>query len=206
MTDDPDAGLRREELADDPADQFRTWFREAREIEGLELPDACCLATVDEEGYPDARMVLLKDLDEGGFVFYTNLRSRKVDALRKRPRAALVFHWKPLTRQVRVRGDVRPVSEDEADAYFATRPRGSQIGAWASKQSHPVESRKALDRRFREAKERFRGREVPRPHFWSGFRIRPVSVEFWQQCDNRMHDRFRYTRTREGWELFRLQP
>jgi len=206
MSEDRGGSLRREELADEPATQFREWFDDARGTEGLELPDACSLATVDEEGYPDARMVLLKGLDEEGFVFYTNLRSPKAEQLRDRPRAALVFHWKPLRRQVRVRGEVTPVPEDEADAYFASRPRGSQIGAWASEQSAAVESREALDRKFREARERFEGGEVPRPPFWSGFRLEPRSVEFWKQADNRMHDRFRYTRARGGWEIFRLQP
>ncbi len=151
-------------------------------------------------------MVLLKGLEDEGFVFYTNLRSRKGRSLRDRPRAALVFHWKPLGRQVRLRGDVEPVSEEEADAYFASRPRGSQIAAWASEQSSPVESREALERRFEETARSYEGEEVPRPPFWSGFRINPETVEFWQERDHRLHDRFVYRKTRRGWTIFRLQP
>lgn len=206
MRDVRSRGLDRDDLAAHPVEQFREWYRVARRTDGLDLPDACCLATVDDAGYPDARMVLLKGLEEQGFVFYTNLRSRKAEALRERPRAALVFHWKPLVRQVRIQGDVSAVSEEAADAYFASRSRGSQLGAWASKQSRTVESREVMDERFRAARERFDGKDVPRPPFWSGFRIDPVKMEFWQQGEDRMHDRFRYTRTRGGWEICRLQP
>lgn len=206
MSEESSRGLRRTEMADDPVVEFREWFDRARATEGLTLPDACCLATVDAEGDPDARMVLLKGIEDGGFVFYTNLRSPKGEALRRRPRAALVFHWKPLGRQVRVRGEVSPVAEAEADRYFATRPRGSRIAAWASAQSSPVESREALERKFRETSERFDGEEVPRPPFWSGFRLEPMSVEFWQERDHRLHDRFAYTRAPRGWQIARLQP
>jgi len=199
--------IRREDLRDDPVEQFGDWFCEAREVSGLDLPDATCLSTVDEDGYPDGRMVLLKGFDERGFVFYTNLTSAKARALRRTPRAALTLYWEPLRRQVRVQGEVTPVDDAEADAYFATRPRGSRIGAWASDQSSPLEDADELERRFREARERFEGSDdIPRPPFWSGFRIEPRAVEFWQEGPDRLHDRFRYRRSGEGWTVTRLFP
>jgi pyridoxamine 5'-phosphate oxidase len=206
VSDERRTPLVREDLAGDPVAQFREWLERARATRGLDLLHACCLATVDDEGYPDARMVLLKGVDEEGLVSYTNLRSRKAESLRDRPRAALVFHWKPLGRQVRLKGDAAPVSEEEADRYFASRPRGSQIAAWASEQSEPVDTREALEERFRQTGERYEGEAVPRPPFWSGFRIKPTTVEFWQERDHRLHDRFVYRRTRHGWEVVRLQP
>ncbi|MFW6200807.1 MAG: pyridoxamine 5'-phosphate oxidase, partial [Gemmatimonadota bacterium] len=148
-----------------------------------------------------------KGYEDAGFVFYTNLGSPKARALRHTPRAALTIYWESVRRQVRARGDVESVTDEEAEAYFAQRPRGSQIGAWASEQSAPAGSREELDRRFREARERFGDTEqVPRPPFWSGFRIRPLSVEFWQEGPDRMHDRFRYERRDDGWEVMRLFP
>lgn len=193
-------------LAEDPVEQFARWYEEVRSDTDLDLPNACCLATVDDEGYPDGRMVLLKDFDASGFVFYTNLRSRKGRALEARPRASLTFYWEAVRRQIRIVGDVEPVAEAEADAYWKSRPRGSQLGAWASEQSAPVESREALEERFREVTARFEGREVPRPPFWSGLRLRPRAMEFWQEAANRLHDRFRYARSGDGWSLARLQP
>jgi len=198
--------LRGRSLARDPVEQFTGWFDEARGEGSLALPDACCLSTVDPEGYPDARMVLLKEFDERGFVFYTNLGSRKGVHLRERPRASLTFYWEPLRRQVRIQGQVVRVEDEEADAYWATRPRGSQLGAWASEQSAPIESRGELEDRFREVEERFEGRSVPRPSFWTGFRLRPRAFEFWQERPDRLHDRFRYARSEGGWEIHRLQP
>lgn len=198
--------LTREAMEENPVEQFGEWFAEAVERSGLDLPDAACLSTVDGDGYPDGRMVLLKDFDERGFVFYTNFESRKARSLRETPRAALTFYWERLRRQVRIQGDVRQVPDEEADVYFATRPRGSRIGAWASRQSDPVEDRAALDRRFEEARKRFAGTEVPRPPFWGGFRIRARALEFWQEGPDRLHDRFRYERTNDGWTRVRLQP
>lgn len=199
--------LEADALRPDPMDQFVEWYREAREESGLALPGATCLSTVGPDGGPQGRMVLLKGADARGFVFYTNLESRKAVALEQRPRAALTFYWEPLRRQVRVEGDVRRLQEHEEDAYFATRPRGSQIGAWASRQSRPVDDREALDRAFEEARERFGDtEEIPRPPFWGGYRIRPRVVEFWQEGPDRMHDRFRYERTDDGWRRRRLQP
>lgn len=194
-------------MLDDPVAQFGEWFREAREESGLALPEATCLSTVSADGYPDGRMVLLKGFDERGFVFYTNLESRKARDLRRVPRASLTFYWEPLRRQIRIQGDVDPVDEADADAYFASRDRGKQLGAWASDQSAPVEDRATLERRFQEAEERFREvEEIPRPPFWSGFRLRPRALEFWQEGPDRLHDRFHYERTPGGWALTRLCP
>lgn len=207
MKGKPRAVLERHALDADPVAQFGKWYRDAREGTDLSLPGACCLSTVGEDGYPEGRMVLLKGFDERGFVFYTNLKSAKAASLERRPRAALTFYWEPLRRQVRIQGDVESVAAEEADAYFDTRPRGSQIGAWASDQSSTVEDRRSLDRRFREVRERFESSEsVPRPPFWGGFRIRPRTVEFWQEAPDRMHDRFRYERADGEWRIVRLWP
>lgn len=188
-------------------DQFRDWLEDVREAEVLSLPEAACLSTVGEDGAPQGRMVLLKGWDRDGFVFYTNLRSPKARSIEARSRAALTLYWEPVRRQVRAEGEVEPVREEEADAYFAQRPRGSQVGAWASEQSSPVADREDLNRRFAEARARFENvDEIPRPPHWSGFRIRPRSVEFWQEAPNRMHDRLRYERRDGGWEVVRLQP
>jgi pyridoxamine 5'-phosphate oxidase len=149
---------------------------------------------------------LLKGVDEDGFVFYTGYGSRKADELAANPRAALVLYWQPLGRQVRVEGDVERVSEAESAAYFASRPRGSQLAAWASQQSRPLESRDELERRYAELEREYEGREVPLPPHWGGFRLRPDAIEFWQHRDNRLHDRVRYTRAREGWRAEVLSP
>ena len=192
-------------LAEDPVDQFRTWFRRARSSRET-LPEAATLATVSRSGQPSARVILLKGFDASGFVFYTNYRSRKAIDLAANPRAALVFHWKGLERQVRIEGRVRAISPAESDAYFATRPRGSQLGAWASPQSAVVPSGRVLERRFAAAARRFRG-DVPRPTHWGGYRLRPSAVEFWQGRADRMHDRFVYRRTGGGkWTVSRLAP
>ena len=172
--------------ADDPLALFSALYAEASRA--LMEPDAMVLSTVDPDGRPSARYVLLKGLDERGFVFYTNLGSRKAKALAVHPHAALTFYW-PVEKQIRVEGDVERVSEEEADAYFATRPRESQIGAWASKQSAALGSAAQLDERIVEARARFEGGPVPRPPFWSGFRVLPRSIEFWTRDSARLHDR-----------------
>ena len=196
--------LRREALADDPARQFAAWFDEA--VVEVPLADAMTLATVGEDGAPDARMVLLKGFDASGFRFFTNFDSVKGLQLAARPSAALVVYWRELDRQVRARGEVRPLAGSESDAYFASRPRDSQIGAWASPQSRPLADRDQLEARVRELEQRFRGREVPRPGHWGGYELRPRSVEFWQGRIGRLHDRFRYSREGEGWRIERLAP
>jgi pyridoxamine 5'-phosphate oxidase len=189
----------------EPLERFRAWFREAEEA-GVEFPEVMTLATATADGAPSARMILLKGVDEDGFVFYTGYGSRKADELAANPRAALVLYWQPLGRQVRVEGDVERVSEAESAAYFASRPRGSQLAAWASQQSRPLESRDELERRYAELEREYEGREVPLPPHWGGFRLRPDAIEFWQHRDNRLHDRVRYTRAREGWHAEVLSP
>ena len=200
--------LTREALADDPLAQFDRWFEVARERGGVAMPEAACLATVDADGYPDGRIVLLKARDATGFVFYTNFGSAKGRALAALPRASLVFYWEKLGRQVRVQGDVEKVAEAECDAYFATRPRASQIGAWASAQSSALASREALLARVAELNAKHDGSAGPRPPHWGGFRIVPRRIEFWQGMPDRLHDRFVYRRARVGapWTVERLAP
>jgi pyridoxamine 5'-phosphate oxidase len=188
----------------EPLAPFRRWFAEAAAAE-RDAP-AMALATATRDGRPSLRLVLVKGFDERGFVFYTNLDSRKAEELSANPRAALCFFWPSLRRQVRVEGAVLPVGEAEADAYFATRPRDSQLGAWASEQSRPLDSRARLEQRAEEFARRFAGSEVARPPFWSGFRIVPERVEFWQERPSRLHDRWLYIREGETWRRQRLYP
>jgi pyridoxamine 5'-phosphate oxidase len=202
-TDHP---LRRRDLADDPLEQFLRWYQEAQGS-GLRYPNAMAVATATADGRPSVRMVLLREVDERGFVFYTNLESRKGRELAENPRAALLFYWEPLERQVRIEGRVELVTSAEADAYFATRPKGSQISAWASRQSEPIDSREELERRRAEFAERFGSGPVPRPAYWGGYRVVPDTYEFWQGRPDRLHDRFRYERSADGiWVITRLQP
>jgi pyridoxamine 5'-phosphate oxidase len=189
----------------DPIDIFRDLLERAMQADILE-PTAMTLATADGDGRPSARMVLLKGFDERGFSFYTNLGSRKAGELASNAAAALCFHWQPLEVQVRVEGRVEPVGDAEADAYFATRPRGSQIGAWASKQSQPLANREELETRIRETEDRFAGADIPRPPFWSGFRVIPDRIEFWYGKASRLHEREVYLRCREGWQVESLFP
>jgi len=189
---------------DAPFEAFARWFAEAREKE--RDAEAMTLATVTPDGAPDARLVLLKGADSRGFVFYTNIESRKGDELRANPRAALCFHWKSVRRQVRIEGTVELVSEAESDAYFASRPRGAQLGAWASAQSRPYESRAVLEQRLAEEEARFSDRPVPRPPYWQGYRVVPQRLEFWEERPFRLHDRLVYTRDGAGWRNERLYP
>lgn len=189
----------------DPIQLFGQWFAAARKA-GILLPEAMTLATASADGAPSARMVLLKDFGEDGFEFYTNLGSRKAEELTANPRAALCFHWGVLQRQVRVEGSVEQLSPESAAAYFRTRPRGSRIGAWASRQSQPLERREMLVRRVREIEKRFDGGEVPLPDFWGGYRLEPQRIEFWQGRADRLHDRLLFQREGEGWNSRRLYP
>lgn len=189
----------------DPLAQFTAWLDEAKASE-INDPTAMALATVDPDGLPDARMVLLKEYDARGFVFYTNYESAKGRELIATPKAALLFHWKSLRRQVRIRGAVSPVSPEEADLYFASRPRDSRIGAWASDQSRPLEGRFALEKRVAEYALKFGLGDVPRPPHWSGFRVDPAEIEFWKDGAFRLHDRLVYRRVGDGWATTRLYP
>jgi pyridoxamine 5'-phosphate oxidase len=193
--------------ADEPFRLFGAWFAEAKKAEPVN-PDAMAVATVDAAGLPNVRMVLLKGFDERGFVFYTNLGSVKAHELDAAPRAALTFYWKSLQRQVRIRGSVEAVSSEEADAYFATRSRMAQIGAWASKQSEPLESRMAFEKAIARYTAKFGIATVPRPPFWSGYRVMPQEIEFWQERLYRLHDRIAFKRAGEAqaWTKTRLYP
>ncbi len=192
-------------LSDEPIALFREWLQDAHEQE-VNDPTAVALATVDEDGMPDVRMVLLKDVDERGFTFYTNFQSQKGTELQANPKAAMCFHWKSLRRQVRIRGNVEVVSDAEADAYYASRPRGSRIGAWASQQSRPLESRFALEKAVAEYTAKYPIGEIPRPPYWSGFRIMPDTIEFWHNRKFRLHDRIVFARGDGGWGKTRLYP
>ena len=198
-------GLDESDLASDPTEQFRRWFDVALAA-GLHEPNAMILATATSEGAPSARVVLLKGHDERGFVFYTNHEGRKAVELSENPRCALLFYWGGLERQVRIEGVAARISEAESDAYFASRPRGSQLGAWASTQSREAEGREALEQRLQTLEQQYEDREVPRPPFWGGYRVEPDAFEFWQGRENRLHDRLVYRRSGEGWRVSRLQP
>jgi pyridoxamine 5'-phosphate oxidase len=191
----------------EPFQLFADWLKEAEASE-INDPNAVALATVDEDGLPNVRMVLLKGFDQDGFVFYTNFESQKGREVLGQKKAAMCFHWKTLRRQVRLRGPVEVVSDEEADAYYKTRARGSRIGAWASKQSRPLESRFALEKAVAEYTARYAIGEIPRPAHWSGFRIRPTSIEFWKDQKFRLHDRVEFRRpSPEGeWDKVRMYP
>jgi len=195
------------ELAEDPFILFKAWLDEAVASEPND-PIAMALSTVDADGLPDVRMVLMKGVDERGFVFYTNFESKKAEELRGSMKAAALFHWKSLRRQVRIRGPIEQVTEAEGDAYFASRPRPSRLGAWASQQSRPLESRAVLEQAFAEADARFPGPDIPRPPHWSGYRIKPLSIEFWRDGAHRLHDRIQFSRSgiAENWKKQRLYP
>ena len=194
--------------AEDPVALFELWLEEAARSE-INDPEAMALATVDEEGAPDARMMLCKGADARGLVFYSNIESAKGRELAGQPKAAALFHWKSLRRQVRFRGVVTELTAAECDAYFASRPRGSQIGAWASQQSRPLASRLALEAAVEVYERRFASGEVPRPDYWRGYRLAPVEIEFWRDGASRLHDRIQFKRANVGgalWEKRRLYP
>ena len=194
-----------ESLARSPFDQFQTWMSEAEKSEPND-PNAMILATTTPDGHPSLRAVLLKGIDDRGFVFYSNKESRKGVELAANPHAALLFHWKSLRRQVRIEGKVEPVTDAEADAYYASRPRNSRLGAWASQQSRPLENRAMLESRLAEMEQRFPD-EIPRPSYWSGYRVLPEKFEFWQDMPYRLHDRTVYLRSEEEtWSQTKLFP
>jgi pyridoxamine 5'-phosphate oxidase len=199
-----DRPLDRDDLLEDPIELFRRWLADA-EGAGVPLPNAMAVATADRDGRPSVRHVLLRGVDERGFEFFTNYRSRKGRELASNPHAGLVFLWKELDRQVHAAGPVVRSSETGSDAYFATRPRDAQLGAWASRQSEVLVDREQLEERLIEVAKRFPG-EVPRPPHWGGFIVAPAAIEFWQGRRHRLHDRFRYTREGDGWRIERLSP
>ena len=198
--------LERDALDADPIVQFERWFEEARARVSDAEPNAMTLATVGPSGAPGARTVLLKYFDQNGFVFFTNLESRKAAHMAQNPSVALLFWWSELERQIEITGVAKRVSTAEAAKYFMTRPRGSQLGAWVSDQSRVLTSRKALEIKLGEMKRKFADREVPLPKFWGGYRVTPATIEFWQGQPDRLHDRFQYVREGAGWKIQRLAP
>lgn len=198
-------GLNQETLDTSPIKQFERWFEEARTA-GILEPNAMSLATTGSNNMPDLRTVLLKYFDERGFVFYTNYHSQKAQEIAENPRAAILFPWLALNRQVRLRGKVEKISKAESMRYFTSRPRGSQIGAWVSEQSKAITSRGLLEQKVAEMKQKFSDGEIPLPSFWGGYRIVPEHFEFWQGRPSRLHDRFEYERKNDDWLIQRLQP
>lgn len=199
-------GLRRRDLDPDPIKQFDKWFAAAIAAKIYDA-NAMALATATKDGRPSVRVVLLKDFDERGFVFFTNYTSEKGRQLEQNPRAAVVFYWMEVERQIRIEGTIEKTSRDESEGYFRIRPIGAQIGAWASHQSQPIDARRVLDARLEEMKQRFASGEVPLPPHWGGYRLKPEAMEFWQGRPNRLHDRFRYIRQSDGsWVIDRLAP
>ena len=195
------------DLNPEPIKQFESWFKDAEAEKSIAYPEAMAVSTIDSDGYPDNRLVLMKHFSTEGFIFNTNLNSAKGQALKANPKAALTFYWMPLDKQIRIKGDVEICSEEYSDKYFATRPRQSQLGAWASKQSEVLESREALEKRVAEVTKKYEDKEVPRPPHWRGVLVKPVRYQFWLQRDSRLHDSFVYLpNDKGGWEITRRYP
>ncbi|CAA9408009.1 Pyridoxamine 5'-phosphate oxidase [uncultured Rubrobacteraceae bacterium] len=199
------SGLHETGMNPDPMVQFNYWFENAVEAD-LHEPNAMIVATATQDGRPSARTVLLKGYDQSGFAFYTNYEGRKARELEVNPACALLFYWGELERQVRIEGRASRISDDESDAYFASRPRGSRLGAWVSEQSRPVEDRGVLEERVRKLEAEYESLEIPRPPFWGGYRVEPEAIEFWQGRESRLHDRLVYRREDGVWRIERLQP
>ena len=197
--------LSEDDVNKNPINQFADWWDEAIDS-NIEEANAMTLATVNEQGYPSARIVLLKDFNEYGFVFFTNYESRKGKSLLNNPKAAVVFFWKELERQVRIEGIVEKISEEESTAYFTSRPIESKIGAWASPQSKSIESRTFLEERFKNYEQQFSNHDIPKPPHWGGYIVKPLRIEFWQGRPGRLHDRIEYNKNNEGWTIERLAP
>lgn len=193
------------DVLDNPIAMFGDWFSQAKDS-GIILPESLTLATATKEGMPSARVVLLKSFDDSGFTFFTNYNSRKGQELCDNPQAAMVFHWNILQRQVRIEGSIERVSEEESLAYFHSRPRGSQIGAWASYQSSEIDSRDVLSDKVKALEAKYQGKEIPLPPFWGGFKLIPTHMELWQGRSDRLHDRYYFTQTDSGWQRSRLAP
>ena len=198
-------GLHRKDLDEDPIAQFAKWMKQAVDAE-IKDPNAMTVATVSPDGQPTQRIVLLKQVDHSGFCFYTNYGSKKAKDIEGNPLVSLHFPWHMLERQVKIRGRAEKMSKSESFAYFTSRPQDSQLAAWASDQSQPINSRQALMQQFHSMKEKFREGKIPLPDFWGGYRVTPLTIEFWQGGLNRIHDRFEYTRTDDSWEISRLSP
>jgi len=198
-------GVGNNQILDDPIQQFKIWYAEAIEVKVHE-PDAAVVSSIDGNGFPSSRFVLVRKIDKEGFLFFTNYNSDKATSFAQTPKVSLTFGWLPLQRQVRIQGIIGKATREESDEYFSGRPRGHQIGAWASPQSQIINDRKTLLKRYKEITDQFEGKDIPRPENWGGYRVTPTVIEFWQGKPDRLHDRFRYRKISDTWDIQRLAP